>query len=68
MDAKTDKKKVQELSQRRSEDFLRMNHGLLRDFGVRGQVGASNGDIGLWLETDNPHWRHALAVASHSQS
>ncbi len=52
MDAKTDKKKAQELSQRRSEDFLRMNHGLLRDFGVRGQVGTSNGDIGLWLETD----------------
>ena len=52
MDAKTDKKRVQELSQRRSEDFLRMNHGLLSDFGVRGQVGTSNGDIGLWLETD----------------
>jgi hypothetical protein len=52
MDAKTDKKKIQELSQRRSEDFLHMNHGLLRDFGVMGQVGTSNGDIGLWLETD----------------
>lgn len=52
MDAKTDKKKAQELSQRRSEDFLRMNRGLLRDFGVRGQVGTSSGDIGLWLETD----------------
>lgn len=52
IDAKTDKKLVLGLSQRRSEDFLRMNHGLLRDFGVRGQVGTANGDIGLWLETD----------------
>jgi len=52
LDTKTDKQKVRELSQRRSEDFLRMNHGLLRDFGVRGQVGTAHGDIGLWLETD----------------
>lgn len=52
LDVKTDKKKIQELSQRRSEDFLRMNHGLLRDFGVRGQVGSANGEMGLWLETD----------------
>ncbi len=52
IDAKTDKRRVQELAQRRSEDFLRMNHGLLRDFGVRGQVGTAHGDIGLWLETD----------------
>jgi hypothetical protein len=52
LDAKTDKKKIQELSQRRSEDFLRMNHGLLRDFGVSGQVGSANGEMGLWLETD----------------
>jgi hypothetical protein len=52
IDAKTDKKKIQELSQQRSEDFLRMNHGLLRDFGVRGQVGSAHGAVGLWLETD----------------
>lgn len=52
MDAKTDKRRVQELAQRRSEDFLRMNHGLLRDFGVHGHVGTAHGDIGLWLETD----------------
>ena len=52
MDAKTDKRRGQELAQRRSEDFLRMNHGLLRDFGVHGHVGTAHGDIGLWLETD----------------
>lgn len=52
IDAKTDRNRLQELSHRRSEDFLRMNHGLLHDFGVRGQVGTANGDVGLWLETD----------------
>jgi len=38
------------MAQRRSEDFLRMNAGLLRDFGVRGQVGTSQGALGLWFE------------------
>lgn len=52
LDAKTDKKRLLELSQRRSDDFLRMNHGLLRDFGVSGQVASAQGDIGLWLQTD----------------
>lgn len=52
LDAKTEPRKVQEMAQRRSEDFLRMNGGLLRDFGVRGQVGTSQGALGLWLETD----------------
>ncbi|MDD5480262.1 hypothetical protein [Rhodoferax sp.] len=52
LDAKTEPRKVQELSQRRSEDFLRMNGGLLRDFGVHGQVGTSQGAMGVWLDTD----------------
>lgn len=51
LDAKTERQKVQEISHRRSEDFLRMNGGLLRDFGVRGQVGTAHGEIGLWFET-----------------
>lgn len=52
LDARTEPRKVNELSQRRSEDFLRMNRGLLRDFGVHGQVGSASGVMGVWLETD----------------
>jgi len=50
LESKTEPRKVQEMAQRRSEDFLRMNAGLLRDFGVRGQVGTSQGALGLWFE------------------
>ena len=47
-----DKRKVGDLAQRRSENFLEMNRGVLNDFGVRGQLGGLRGNIGLWLETD----------------
>jgi len=47
-----DKRKTAELAQRRSENFLEMNRGILNDFGVLGQVGAVRNDIGVWLETD----------------
>ena len=47
-----DKRKAGDLAQRRSENFLEMNRGILSDFGVRGQLGGVRGDIGLWLETD----------------
>ena len=47
-----DKRKAPELAQRRSENFLDMNRGILSDFGVRGQLGGVRGEIGLWLESD----------------
>lgn len=47
-----DKRKAGDLAQRRSENFLEMNRGVLNDFGVRGQLGGLCGNIGLWLETD----------------
>ncbi len=47
-----DKRKAGDLAQRRSENFLEMNRGVLNDFGVRGQLGGLRGNIGLWLETD----------------
>jgi len=47
-----DKRKAGDLAQRRSENFLEMNRGILGDFGVRGQLGGLRGTIGLWLETD----------------
>ena len=47
-----DKRKAPELAQRRSENFLDMNRGILSDFGVHGQLGGVRGDIGLWLESD----------------
>jgi len=47
-----DKRKANDLAQRRSENFLEMNRGILNDFGVRGQLGGLRGQIGLWLETD----------------
>lgn len=47
-----DKRKAGDLAQRRSENFLEMNRGVLNDFGVRGQLGGLGGNIGLWLETD----------------
>ena len=47
-----DKRKVSDLAQRRSENFLEINRGILADFGVRGQLGGARGDIGLWLESD----------------
>ncbi|MCX7223987.1 MAG: hypothetical protein NTW89_14380 [Burkholderiales bacterium] len=47
-----DKRKAGDLAQRRSENFLEMNRGVLNDFGIRGQLGGLRGNIGLWLETD----------------
>lgn len=47
-----DKRKAGDLAQRRIENFLAMNRGVLNDFGVRGQLGGLRGNIGLWLETD----------------
>ena len=39
-------------AQRRTENFLDMNRGILNDFGVHGLLGSQQGNIGLWLETD----------------
>ena len=47
-----DKRKAGDLAQRRGENFLEMNRGILNDFGIRGQLGGLRGNIGLWLETD----------------
>ena len=47
-----DKRKASDLAQRRSENFLEMNRGILNDFDIRGQLGGQRGNIGLWLETD----------------
>lgn len=47
-----DKRKAGDLAQRRTENFLEMNRGVLNDFGVIGQLGGQRGNIGLWLETE----------------
>ena len=47
-----DKRRSGDLAQRRGENFLEMNRGILGDFGVHGQVGGVRGDIGIWLESD----------------
>ncbi|MCF8170966.1 MAG: hypothetical protein K9J49_00930 [Candidatus Methylopumilus sp.] len=52
LEPNVDKRKAGDLAQRRSENFLEMNRGILNDFGVRGQLGGLRGNIGLWLETD----------------
>lgn len=52
LEPNVDKRKAGDLAQRRCENFLEMNRGILNDFGVRGQLGGQRGNIGLWLETD----------------